>query len=75
MIPPVGRLPEAPGLVAEMGYFVVHAPRQTGKTTTLRALSQELTTRRERSDPGLAVGEPSGVGQGVYQGVNDVVGV
>jgi hypothetical protein len=26
-----------------MGYFVVHAPRQTGKTTTLRALADELT--------------------------------
>jgi hypothetical protein len=37
------RLPEAPGLVDQMGYFVVHAPRQTGKTTALRALAQELT--------------------------------
>ncbi|WP_322751507.1 MULTISPECIES: ATP-binding protein, partial [unclassified Frankia] len=25
------------------GYFVVHAPRQTGKTTTLRALADALT--------------------------------
>jgi hypothetical protein len=43
MIPPLGRLPEAPALVDRMGYFVVHAPRQTGKTTTLRALAAELT--------------------------------
>jgi hypothetical protein len=43
MIPPLGRLPEAPGLVAQMGCFVVHAPRQTGKTTALRALAEELT--------------------------------
>jgi AAA domain len=43
MIPAAGRLPEAPGLVEEMGYFVVYAPRQTGKTTALRALAQELT--------------------------------
>jgi hypothetical protein len=43
MIPPLRRLPEAPGLVDRMGYFVVHAPRQTGKTTALRALAQELT--------------------------------
>jgi hypothetical protein len=27
MIPPLERLPEAPDLVAEMGYFVVHAPQ------------------------------------------------
>jgi hypothetical protein len=43
MIPPLGRLPEAPGLVAREGYFVVHAPRQTGKTTAIRALADELT--------------------------------
>ncbi|MCK9928248.1 hypothetical protein MXD62_13885 [Frankia sp. Mgl5] len=29
--------------MAQHGYFVVHAPRQTGKTTTLRALARELT--------------------------------
>jgi len=30
-----------------MGYFVVHAPRQTGKTTTLSALATELTAAGE----------------------------
>src|SRR5215475_8952320 len=49
MIPPLGRLPEAPALVARMGYFVVHAPRQTGKTTTLRALAAELTAAGEHA--------------------------
>ncbi|WP_239373565.1 ATP-binding protein [Frankia sp. Cj5] len=43
MIPASLRLPEAPGLVEQLGYFVVHAPRQTGKTTALRALAEELT--------------------------------
>lgn len=43
MIPAVPRLPEAAGLIAQMHYFVVHAPRQTGKTTTLLALAKELT--------------------------------
>jgi len=37
------RLPEVPRLVERKGYFVVHAPRQTGKTTTLQALADELT--------------------------------
>ncbi|WP_200931395.1 AAA family ATPase [Frankia sp. R43] len=45
MIPALSRLPEAPGLVDLKAYFVVHAPRQTGKTTALRALAQELTTQ------------------------------
>jgi hypothetical protein len=43
MIPAERRLPEAPGLVEQGGYFVVHAPRQTGKTTALRALAERLT--------------------------------
>lgn len=37
------RLPEAPGLVEQRAYFVVHAPRQTGKTTAIRALAEGLT--------------------------------
>ncbi|HRI71641.1 MAG TPA: ATP-binding protein, partial [Polyangium sp.] len=43
MVPAVPRLPEAAGLIEQMNYFVVHAPRQTGKTTTLIALAKELT--------------------------------
>jgi hypothetical protein len=43
MVPALARLPEIPDLVAREGYFVVHAPRQTGKTTTLLALAAELT--------------------------------
>ncbi|CUU59611.1 AAA ATPase domain-containing protein [Parafrankia irregularis] len=45
MIPALSRLPEAPGLVAQEAFFVVHAPRQTGKTTALRVLAHELTAR------------------------------
>ena len=43
MLPPVDRLPQVKDLIAEHGYFVIHAPRQTGKTTTMLALAQELT--------------------------------
>jgi hypothetical protein len=43
MLPPEPRLPEARPLIERGLYFVVHAPRQTGKTTTLRALAQDLT--------------------------------
>ncbi len=43
MLPPEPRLPEARQLVDERAYFGVHAPRQTGKTTTLRALARKLT--------------------------------
>jgi hypothetical protein len=43
MLPPEPRLPEGPDLIDEGQYFVVHAPRQTGKTTTLGALARDLT--------------------------------
>lgn len=43
MIPAERRLPEAPGLIEQLGYFMVRAPRQTGKTTALRALAEQLT--------------------------------
>ncbi len=44
MIPASARLPEIPLLVERKGYFVVPAPRQTGKTTTLDAMARELAT-------------------------------
>lgn len=52
MIPAVGRLPEARVLALRGAYFVIHAPRQTGKTTTIRALAEELT--RQGSHAALA---------------------
>lgn len=43
MLPPEPRLPGARELIEQGQYFVVHAPRQTGKTTTLNALARDLT--------------------------------
>ncbi|WP_226899760.1 ATP-binding protein [Nonomuraea phyllanthi] len=43
MVPAAQRLPQARVLVEMDRYFVLHAPRQTGKTTTLGALASELT--------------------------------
>jgi hypothetical protein len=43
MVPVAQRLPEVRDLIARDSYFVVHAPRQIGKTTTLMALADELT--------------------------------
>lgn len=42
MLPALRRLPEVYRLIAQEGYFVVHAPRQAGKTTALRSLAREL---------------------------------
>ncbi len=43
IVPPEPRLPEARRLIEEGAYFVVHAPRQSGKTTTMRALAQSVS--------------------------------
>jgi len=64
MLPALDRLPGIRELVAGGNYFVVHAPRQTGKTTALKALVSEvnekgdmfavycsLETLQNRSDP------------------------
>ena len=44
MIDPLQRidLPEIEALIAQKRYFVLHAPRQTGKTTSLLALMEHL---------------------------------
>ena len=42
MLPPERRLPSVRRLIEEKAYFVVHAPRQTGKTTAFRALARRL---------------------------------
>ncbi len=43
VVPPLPRLPDARVLVGNGDYFVLHAPRQSGKTTFLRHFARELT--------------------------------
>ena len=45
MLPALDRLPEVRRLVALRRYFVIHAPRQTGKTTALKALVREINAK------------------------------
>lgn len=43
MLSPTARLPEVTPMIQQRSYFVLHAPRQVGKTTAMLALAQELT--------------------------------
>ncbi len=43
MLPASTRLPELRRLIDQQLYFVIHAPRQVGKTTMMMQLAQELT--------------------------------
>ena len=47
MLPALDRLPEIRRLVSRRQYFVVHAPRQTGKTTAVKALVREINAKSE----------------------------
>jgi hypothetical protein len=43
MLPVMRRLPTVRQLIDRQSYFVLHAPRQVGKTTSLLALGRELS--------------------------------
>ncbi|MDF5715317.1 MAG: ATP-binding protein [Rhizonema sp. NSF051] len=43
MLSPTIRLPNLLRLIEQRSYFVIHAPRQTGKTTAMLALAKQLT--------------------------------
>lgn len=60
MLPPERRFPDLRQVIDERGYFVVHAPRQTGKTTALMALARELTASGRYTSVVLSMetGEP-----------------
>ncbi len=48
MLPALDRLPEIRRLVDQEMYFVIHAPRQTGKTTAVKALAREINAKGEK---------------------------
>jgi hypothetical protein len=43
LVPALERLPQLAGLIAAKQFFVIHAARQSGKTTLLKALGRDLT--------------------------------
>ena len=47
MLPALDRMPEIRRLVEQEMYFAIHAPRQTGKTTAVKALAREINAKGE----------------------------
>jgi hypothetical protein len=43
MLPPTDRLPDVQLLIDQQSYFVLHGPRQSGKTTAMLELARRLT--------------------------------
>ena len=48
MLPPGDRIKDVHPLIDREEFFVIHAPRQSGKTTFLRHLRREIDERGER---------------------------
>jgi len=61
MLPPERRVPAVRKLVDDKAYFVLHAPRQSGKTTAMRSLARELTAEGRYVSAVLSqeVGQPA----------------
>jgi hypothetical protein len=69
MLPVGARLPDLRRLIEQKLYFVLHAPRQVGKTTTLMQLAQELTAEGQytalvvTAEPGSAFNDDPGAAE------------
>ena len=74
MVPVASRLPQVHELVERQSYFIVHAPRQIGKTTTLVALAQELTASGRYTAVLLSMEVGSPFGEQIELAENAVLG-
>ncbi|MCP4654232.1 MAG: ATP-binding protein, partial [bacterium] len=73
MLPPEERLSEARRLIDMKRYFVVHAPRQTGKTTTIAALAASLNEEGRYAALLASCEKAQAVGEDIDRGVDTVL--
>ncbi|NJL28653.1 MAG: AAA family ATPase [Thermoanaerobaculia bacterium] len=73
MLPPETRLPGIRTLIDEKSYFVIHAPRQTGKTTAFHALAAALTAEGRFAAALSSCKVASTAGDDVERGVRAVI--
>jgi len=74
MLPPERRLPDIRRLIDQELYFVVHAPRQSGKTTCFRSLAQSLTAGGRHAALLTSCEVGRAAGGDVEQGITSVLG-
>ncbi len=75
MLPTEPRLPEVRPLIDKKLYFVLHAPRQSGKTTCFRALARKLTAEGEVAAVHASCERGQVAGSDVERGVQAVLQV
>jgi hypothetical protein len=73
MLPPERRLPGVRELIDEKAYFVIHAPRQVGKTTCFRALASALTAEGRYAALLVSCETGQAAGSGLKTGVAAVL--
>ncbi len=73
MLPPESRLPRVRRLIDEKLYFVLHAPRQTGKTTSVRSLAGSLTAEARHTAVHASCESAQVAGSDVERGVQAVL--
>ncbi len=73
MLPPRRRLPGVGQLIEQKAYFVVHAPRQSGKTTCFHHLAREVAAEGRYAALLTTCETARTVGDDVDRGVNVVV--
>src|SRR6185369_768067 len=74
MLPSERRLPELRRLIDQELYFVIHAPRQSGKTTCFRSLAQSLTAEGRYAALLTSCEVGRAAGGDVEQGITSVLG-
>ncbi len=73
MVPPEPRLPQVRQLIEEKLYFVIHAPRQTGKTTSLNSLARQLAAEHNYAVVHASCERGQSAGSNVERGVQAVL--
>lgn len=73
MIPAGRRLPGARDIIDSDEYFVIHAPRQTGKTTTLYTLAREINSEGERLAVAFSCEKASVAGDDLELAANELI--
>ncbi|MCP4661382.1 MAG: AAA family ATPase, partial [bacterium] len=73
MLPAEERLPDVRRLIDMERYFVVHAPRQTGKTTTIAALAASLSAQGRYTVLMASCEEAQAAGEDINRGIGAIL--
>jgi DNA polymerase III delta prime subunit len=74
LLPATRRVPSLERLIAQENYFVIHAPRQIGKTTAMLALAKQLTESGQYTAVMLSVEVGAPFSQDIAGAENAIIG-